>query len=151
MGKLQRIGHCRLGWLRAFLGRCTIGGGTQGTAYCRRKHSRRPRRRRPYDLRAAASGTTVSSDLTRVKRALLGSCRPIDAYEVSAFIEILFEAAAEGAVYGFADPARQVDVCRLDDDPVSILIDLDNAVERMLALFGFLLMARQTNDLILLL
>ena len=57
----------------------------------------------------------------------------------------------EGAFYGFADPARQVDVCRVDDDPVSIFVDRDDAVERMLALFGFLLMARQTNDLILLL
>ena len=67
---------------------------------------------------------------------------PIDAYEVSAFIAILIEAAVEGAFDGFADPARQVDVCRVDDNPVSILVDRDNAVERMLALFGFLLMAR---------
>ena len=57
----------------------------------------------------------------------------------------------EGALHGFADSARQVDVCRVDDDPVSILVDLDNAVERMLAFFGFLLMARQTKDLLLLL
>src|SRR5271156_1993488 len=119
MGKLQRIRHCRLGWRRAFLGRRTIGGGTQSTADCRRKHSRRPRRRRPYDLRAAAPGTTVSSDLTRAKRALLGSCRPNDAYEVSAFIGIFAEAAVEGAFHGFANPARQVDICRINDDPVS--------------------------------
>jgi hypothetical protein len=57
----------------------------------------------------------------------------------------------EGAFHGFTDPARQVDVCRGDDDPLCILVDLDNAVERMLALFGLLLMARQTNYLLLLL
>ena len=57
----------------------------------------------------------------------------------------------EGAFHGFADPARQVEVCRIDDDPVSILADVDDAVERMLALFGFPLMARQTKDLLLLL
>jgi hypothetical protein len=57
-------------------------------------------------------------------------------------IEILIEAAVEGAFHGFADPARQVDVCRIDDDPVSILLDVDNAIERVLALFGLLLMPR---------
>ena len=56
----------------------------------------------------------------------------------------------EGAFHGFADPARQVDVCVIDDDPVSILVDVYDAVERMLALFGFLLVTRQTNDLLLL-
>src|SRR6516165_3282726 len=151
MGKLQRSGHCRLGRRRAFVGRRQIGGRTQGTAYCRRKHSGRPRCRRPYDLRAAASRTTVSNDLTRRKRALLGSRCPIDAYEVSAFIEILVEVAVQGAFHGFADPARQVDVCRIDDDSVSILLDRNNTVERMFALFGFLLMACQANDLLLLL
>jgi hypothetical protein len=63
-------------------------------------------------------------------------------------IEILIDAAVEGAFYSFADPARRVDVCRVDDDPVGILVDLDDAVERVLALFGFLLMARQTQDLL---
>ena len=89
--------------------------------------------------------------MTRAKRVELGFSCPIDAYEVSAFIEILIEAAVEGAFHGFADPAREVDVCRGDDDPLCILLDVDNAVERMLALFGFLLMARQTNDFLLLL
>ena len=57
----------------------------------------------------------------------------------------------EGALHGFADTAGQVDVCRIDDDPFCILIDRDNAVERMLALFGILLMTRQTNNLFFLL
>jgi hypothetical protein len=57
----------------------------------------------------------------------------------------------ERAFHGFADPSRQVDVRRIDNDPLSILVDVNDAVEQMLALFGFLLMARQTNDLRLLL
>ena len=56
----------------------------------------------------------------------------------------------EGALHGFGDPARQVDVRRINDDAVGILVDVDDAVERMLALFGFLLVTRQTNDLLLL-
>jgi hypothetical protein len=34
----------------------------------------------------------------------------------------------EGALHGFADPARQVNVCCVDDDSVSILVDRDDAV-----------------------
>ena len=150
MVTFKRSGHCRLGRRRAFLGRRRIGGGTRGTACRGRKHPRRSRCRGPYNLGAAPSGAPVSGDLTRTKRPPLGSGGPIDAYEISAFIEILVEAAVEGALHGFADPARQVDVCRINDDAVSILVDVDDAVERMLALFGFLLVTCQTNDLLLL-
>jgi hypothetical protein len=59
---------------------------------------------------------------------------------------MLVESAMQGALGGFADPARQMNVCRVDDNPLCILLDTDDAVERMLALFGFLLVTRQAND-----
>jgi hypothetical protein len=37
---------------------------------------------------------------------------------------------------------------RIDDDSFCVLVDADDAIERMLALFGFLLMARQADDLL---
>jgi hypothetical protein len=49
---------------------------------------------------------------------------------------------------GFAYPARQVDVCRVDDDPFRLFVDANDSVEWMLALFGFLLMAHQANHLL---
>src|ERR1700757_1568894 len=79
----------------------------------------------------------------------LGS--PVDTHEISAFVEMLVECAVKGALGGGANPARQVNVCRMNDDALRLFIDTDDAVERMLALFGFFLMTRQTNDLILLL
>ena len=36
----------------------------------------------------------------------LAFSRPIDAHKVAALIEILIEAAVEGAFYSFTDPAR---------------------------------------------
>ena len=59
---------------------------------------------------------------------------------------MLLEAAVEGVLGGFGDPAREVNVCRLDDDALHILVDADDSVQRMLALFGFLLVARQVDD-----
>lgn len=58
---------------------------------------------------------------------------------------MLIEGAVKGPFDGFADPARQVDVCRVDDDPFRLFVDANDSVEWMLALFGFLLMAHQAN------
>jgi hypothetical protein len=54
----------------------------------------------------------------------------------------------EGALHGFTDPVRQMDICCIDGDAACILVDADDAIERMLALFGFLLMAHQVNHLL---
>ena len=53
----------------------------------------------------------------------------------------------EGALHGFTDPVRQMDICCIDGG-AGILVDADDAIERMLALFGFLLMAHQVNHLL---
>jgi hypothetical protein len=54
----------------------------------------------------------------------------------------------EGALHNSPKPARQVDVgCRYDDR--FLLFDADNAIERVLAFFGILLVARQTDPVYL--
>jgi hypothetical protein len=56
------------------------------------------------------------------------------------------EGAVKGALDGFTNAARQMNVCRVDHDLVRILVDTHYAVERMLGLFGLLLMTRQVDD-----
>jgi hypothetical protein len=57
----------------------------------------------------------------------------------------------EGAPYGGANPARQVDIGCLDDDRFVLLFDAYNTIERVLSFFGVLLMARQADNLVRLL
>ena len=54
----------------------------------------------------------------------------------------------KGPLGGLADAPRQVNVWRINDDAFRLFIDADDAVERMLALFGFLLMAGQMDDFV---
>ena len=42
---------------------------------------------------------------------------------------MLIEGAVKGPFDGFADPARQVDVCRVDDDPFRLFVDANDSVE----------------------
>jgi len=49
---------------------------------------------------------------------------------------------------GFADTARKVNVGRCDRNGSVIFIDADDSVERMLALFGLLLVAGKADDLL---
>src|SRR6516164_7335007 len=79
----------------------------------------------------------LTSTALVLRRSSLAFGHPVDAHEISPFVKMLLEAAVEGVLGGFADPARQMNVCRLDDDALRILVDADDSVQRMLALFGF--------------
>jgi len=61
------------------------------------------------------------------------------------------EIAVKGALDGLAEAARQVDVGGVDHQPLGRVGDSHDAVERMFDLFGGLLVARQADDLLLVL
>jgi hypothetical protein len=46
----------------------------------------------------------------------------------------------EGAFHRLANAARQMNVRRVDNDPLRVLFDADDPVERMLLLLGLFLM-----------
>jgi hypothetical protein len=71
-----------------------------------------------------------------------------NAREILGVIEILPRPAVEGALHSGANPARQVDIGRRNDDRFVLVFDADNAVERVLSFFGVLLMSRQANNLV---
>ena len=61
--------------------------------------------------------------------AASGLTGPIYPHEISVFLEIVLDLAVEGALDRLANAARQVDVCRVDLDPVRVLLDTDDPVE----------------------
>ena len=72
---------------------------------------------------------------------------PSDAQEIPGTVGVLFKAPVERALDGGADATGQVNVGCLDDDRFVLLRDGNDAVERVLAFFGVLLMAGQANNL----
>jgi hypothetical protein len=61
---------------------------------------------------------------------------------------MVLELAVKGALDRLANAARQVDVGRIDNEPVGILLYADDPVERMLPLLGFLLVADEPDNLL---
>ena len=59
--------------------------------------------------------------------------------------------AVEGALDCLANATRQMDVRRSDHEPLRVILNADDPVERMLPLFCVLLVASQADHLILLL
>src|SRR5271168_1821480 len=68
-----------------------------------------------------------------------GLSHPVYAHEISILLEIVLDFAVKGALDCLANAARQVDVRRVDHDPLRIILDADDPVERMLLLLRFLL------------
>jgi hypothetical protein len=66
--------------------------------------------------------------------AALGFPSPIYAHEISVLLERVLNFAVEGALDRLANAPRQVNIRRVDHDPLGILRDANDPVERMLLL-----------------
>src|SRR5579863_3729219 len=71
---------------------------------------------------------------------------PVDAHEISRFVEMHVERAVKGAPQRLAETTRQMDVGRRDDQPVLRVLDADDAIKGMFALLGGFLVAREAGD-----
>src|SRR5262249_49108809 len=80
-----------------------------------------------------------------------GLVRPNHPHEIPVFLESVFDLAVEGALDRLAYAARQVDIRRIDHEPLRVLFDADDPVERMFLLFCLLLMAGEVDHLLLVL
>jgi hypothetical protein len=73
---------------------------------------------------------------------------PVGPDEMSRIVEMHVERPAVGALEGLSDAARQVDIGSRNDHPRIGMLDGGDAIERVLRLFGSLLVTGEAEDLI---
>jgi len=71
--------------------------------------------------------------------------RPADPHEVSVFLEGVLDLAVKRALYRLANAARQVNVGRVDHQPLRVPLDADDPIEWVLFILRFLLVASQAD------
>src|SRR5579864_3920571 len=75
-----------------------------------------------------------------------GVAMPVHPYEVAVVVEMTVKGALECPPDCLADPYRQLNVGRVHDDPVTALLDIDDAIERALALLALRLLTRGADQ-----